>query len=76
MQWQDVNPSHCISIFLNLENSQTANFDGEFHLGFKTATSQSYAKAFALLASVLILFSPTSHPTFALKNYYYHEKHS
>ncbi len=39
-------------IFLNLNNEQNANFDGEFYLGNKNATAYSFAKAFTLLCNI------------------------
>ena len=39
-------------IFLDLNNSAIGGFDGEFYLGNKNATSESFAKAFTLLCAI------------------------
>ena len=39
-------------IFLGLNNSSSGGYDGEFYLGNRTATSESYSKAFTLLCAI------------------------
>ncbi len=39
-------------IFLDLYNSNVGGFDGEFYLGNRNATSESFAKAFTLLCAI------------------------